>query len=165
MSFQESGGLSRERPSLVINHFVFAKNGGTALAVPACPLWGALYPNYLGHSIFRTRATLDTTFWPNIMSKNGYKKWPFTYFPALHTLASYPPGNLLLSLWPRSSISGTGLGTPPGGTTLGVKSTHVSQKKPLNLRQKWATSLPVSSVLLPLVVVVLRQVLGGGGSA
>lgn len=100
MSFQQSGGLSRERPSLVINHFVFAKNGWAALAVPACTLWGTLYPNYLGYSVFRTRAALDTTFWPNIMAKNGYEKWLFTYFPALHASASYPPGNLLLSLWP-----------------------------------------------------------------
>lgn len=64
-----------------------------------------------------------------------------------------------------SSVSGTGVGTPPAGTNQGVKSAHVSHKKSLHLRQKWARSLPVSSVLLPLVVVVLWQVSGGGGSA
>lgn len=56
---------------------------------------------------------------------------------------------------------------PQGGTNPGVESTHVSHKKIPILETKilQATFLPVSSVLLPLVVVVLWQVLGGGGSA
>lgn len=87
----------------------FPKNGWAALVVPACTLWGALCPNYLGYSYFQDQSCSGRDLLPKIMPKNDYEKWLFTYFPALHTSAISPPGNLLLSLclqqlhqWDRS---------------------------------------------------------------
>lgn len=159
MSLWQSGVLSRERPTLIINYFVFA------LAVPACTLWGALYQTPSG-TVFSGTELLWTQpsgqkLCPKMVIKSDtlHIFWPFIHQPVIPQETCFCPSGLC------SSISGTSLGTPPGGTTPGAKSAHVSHKKSLHLRQKWATSLPVSSVFLPLVMVVLWQVLGGGGSA